>query len=80
MDKEEEDTGNMLAVKRKGNVQMLKSKANKNEKDIDDPAVERDFVVLIKKYLKGDALKDFLANVPFIAYIIAYGIPKEDPE
>ena len=68
----------MKAIKRKGNVQMLKSKANKNEKDIDDPAVERDFVVLIKKYLKGDAKTDFLANVPFIAYTIAYGFPRHD--
>ena len=56
---------------------MLKSKATRNEKDLDDPAVERDCVVLIMKYLKGDALKDILANIPFIVYTIVYGIPRD---
>ena len=56
---------------------MLKSKAKGKESNLDDPAVERDVAVLIKKYLKGDALKDFLANIPYIVYIIVYGIPSD---
>lgn len=54
---------------------MLTSKANQNKKGLDDPAVERDVVVILKKYLKGDCLKDVVANIPFIVYTIVYGIP-----
>ena len=41
--------------------------------------IERDYVVLIKEYLKEDGLEDFIANVPFIIYAIVNGIP-HDPE
>lgn len=46
-----------------------------NEKNLDDSAVERDVGVLFKKYLRGDALFDCLANIPFLVYTIVYGIP-----
>ena len=42
--------------------------------------VERDYVVLIKEYLKGDGYFDLLANVPYIFYAILNGIPHEPEE
>ena len=59
---------------------MLKSKANLKKKALDDPAVERDVVVLLKKYLRGDALIDCLANIPFVVYTFVYGIPRDAVE
>ena len=39
--------------------------------------IERDYIVLIKEYLKGDGLFDFIANIPYIIYAIVNGIPHE---
>lgn len=69
------DGNNSSNDKRKGTVKMLQKKAHVNDKDLDDPAVERDVGILIKKYLRGDALFDILANIPFLVYTIVYGIP-----
>ena len=75
---EKSDENNInINQQRKGTAKMLKSKANGKESNLDDPAVERDVAVLVKKYLKGDALKDILANIPYIVYFIVYGYPKD---
>ena len=50
-EKPEENNKNINQRKRKGTVKMLTSKAKGKESDLDDPAVERDVVVLLKKYL-----------------------------
>ena len=35
---------------------------------INDPILERDITILAKKYLKGEALVDLLANVPIFVF------------
>ena len=40
---------------------------------IDDPVLERDFIVLLKNYLKGDAIIDISANIPGLVYTFTLG-------
>ena len=63
--------------KRKSNLKLIENAGNKELKGLHDPNVERDIVVLMKNYLKGDCWKDFIANIPFLLYLFIEGIPKE---
>ena len=42
--------------------------------------MERDIVVLMRSYLKGDCWKDFVANIPFLLYLAINGVPTEKEE
>lgn len=54
---------------RRGNADSLKNQTAGASKSIDDPALQRDFLILFKKYLKYSAIVDIAANIPFIVIL-----------
>ena len=50
---------------------LKKSVNNKSIKGLKDPQLHRDIWFLTKRYLKGDAILDFLANIPGLVYILS---------
>ena len=55
-----------------------KVKLSKALASIDDPKIERDIIVISKKYLKGKFTLDVFANFPWLYIILIRGIPEEN--
>ena len=62
--------------KRIGSKNSLVNKATGgSKKGLYDPVLERDFVVIAKKYLFGECIYDVLANAPTLIYMFYFGLP-----
>lgn len=59
---------------------LKKSVNNKSIKGLKDPQLQRDIWFLTKRYLKGDAILDFLANIPGLVYILSQDIFGSDKD
>lgn len=73
---EEEERNKDTNSTRKGNVKMLIQKRTSEIKGLDDPRLNRDIVILLKKYFYKDAFIDILANIPILLYTAFWGFPK----
>lgn len=59
---------------------MLIQKSTSNSKGLDDPLLNRDIILLTKKYFERDAYIDILANIPILLYTIFKGFPSSTEE
>ena len=58
----------------------IKNKKNVDEKGLDDPVLERDIAILLKRYLKTEFIFDAIANLPVFIYDIMNGFPDINPQ
>ena len=68
------------AILRKDSIasEAISKQPNRKPKDVgnlQDPLLERDIRVLCLRYLKGQFVLDFIANVPIFIYELLYGWP-----
>lgn len=49
-----------------------------HERALNDPEWERNFTVLLKRYLRNEFFFDAIANLPIFVYDIAFGFPRYD--
>jgi len=65
---------------RVGNTQLMRSRSSEGTTGLMDPEIERDILLIIKKYFKREAVFDILANFPIMFYHIFNEWPKNEAE
>lgn len=71
--KKKEKDLNEKPLMRRGRMRKTQNLEKDQGRGIDDPVLERDICNLLKRYFKGDAIIDILANVPGCIYVYVLG-------